>query len=206
MRTLATRPVTPPTEQLEAEFASWAVYRHQLIAGRKKPSNDTQVYFLRQEWDTCGVPVSVSRALAQHTSPTAISTSSPAQHEAQILPCHSSFDQGLTEAQNATLTLNHPTPAQTHHAPGEASGEASSEALSGACVQDERFDPIGQHNEDRLLSLPADQSPNREHLLALPPAPILIGSRWSSSSLVDDTSADPEHLLSDVDQHFRVDS
>lgn len=80
VRTLATRPATPPTEQLEAEFDSWAAYRHQLIAGRKKPSNDTQVYFLRQEWDTRGVPVSVSRALAQHTSPTAISTSSPAQH------------------------------------------------------------------------------------------------------------------------------
>ena len=68
------------------------------------------------------------------------------------------------------------------------------------------FDHIGQHNEDRLFSLPADQPPNREHSLVLPPAPILIGSRSSSSSLADDTSSDPEHLLSGVNQQFRLDS
>ena len=68
------------------------------------------------------------------------------------------------------------------------------------------FDHIGQHNEDRLSSLPADQPPNREHSLALSPASILISSHLSSSSLADDTSADPEHLLSEVDQQLRLDS
>lgn len=78
-------------------------YRDHLIAGNLEPWNDTQVYFLQQEWRGKPLPTAVTNALidtSRASSRRPVRTNPPPH-----TPLQSSFDRHLGKAQAA---LEHP--------------------------------------------------------------------------------------------------